>query len=78
MNVTAISGHSPTNGDSYQIFSWVGGTAGTFNDVNLPALSTGLEWSTNLLYSAGELHVIPEPFYLLIGKLWANNEQNIH
>ena len=35
MNVTAISGHSPTNGDSYQIFSWVGGTAGTFNDVNL-------------------------------------------
>ncbi|RLD09311.1 MAG: hypothetical protein DRI44_08800, partial [Chlamydiae bacterium] len=65
LNVTAISGYTPVNGDTYQIFSWGGGTAGTFDDVNLPALSTGLEWSTNLLYSAGELHVIPEPcFYL--------------
>ena len=64
--VSAIDGHIPTNGAEYQIFSWVGGTSGSFDEIQLPALTVGLEWSTNLLYSDGELHVIPEPcFYLL-------------
>ncbi|MCK5852270.1 autotransporter outer membrane beta-barrel domain-containing protein, partial [bacterium] len=64
--VTAIDGHTPTNGLTYQIFEWVGGTSGSFDDIQLPALTVGLEWSTNLLYSDGELHVIPEPFLFMI------------
>ncbi len=63
--VTAIDGHTPTNGLTYQIFEWVGGTSGSFDDVQLPALTVGLEWSTNQLYTTGILHVIPEP-----GILW--------
>ncbi len=63
--VTAIDGHTPTNGLTYQIFDWVGGTSGSFDDIQLPALTVGLEWSTNQLYTTGTLHVIPEP-----GILW--------
>ena len=60
LNVT-LDSHTPSNGFAYQVFDWVGGTAGTFDNIQLPALTGGLEWSTNVLYTTGTLHVIPEP-----------------
>jgi len=72
LNVT-LDSHTPSNGFAYQVFDWVGGTSGTFDNIQLPALTAGLEWSTNVLYTTGTLHVIPEPGILwIIGllELW--------
>ncbi|NLF38890.1 hypothetical protein GX586_05555, partial [bacterium] len=56
-----LDGFAPVSGDTFDLFDWVGGTTGMFGTVNLPALGTGLFWVTNNLYTAGTLHVSPEP-----------------
>ena len=66
LNVTTIDGHTPSNDNVYQVFNYGGGTAGMFDTVNLPSLLPALEWSTNMLYIDGTLHVIPEPSEFLI------------
>ncbi len=60
-----LAGYTPSSGDTFDIFDWVGGTHGSFDTVTLPDLLPGLLWSTNNLYSAGELHVFPEPSCML-------------
>jgi len=68
LNVTTIDGHTPSNDNVYQVFNYGSGTAGMFDTVNLPSLLPALEWSTNMLYIDGTLHVIPEPtiFFILV------------
>lgn len=55
--------YHPASGASFTLFSR--GMNGTFDAVQLPGLSTGLEWNTDSLYSSGVLSVvtsaIPEP-----------------
>lgn len=49
------------NGDILNLFDWQGTIAGTFDDVMLPELGSGLSWDTTSLNTMGQLEVIPEP-----------------
>lgn len=53
----------PLLGDSFQFLEVAGNWTGSFGTLNLPSLSSGLQWNTSQLYSHGTLSVsaIPEP-----------------
>lgn len=54
--VSLINGFSPSQGQSFNLFDWVS-TSGTFDDLQLPTLGSGLAWNTTQLYTAGILSV---------------------
>jgi autotransporter-associated beta strand protein len=64
LDVTLISGFVPSNGESFEIFD--GETTGSFNQIDLPALTGDLSWSTSNLYSQGVISVVPEPSSLAL------------
>jgi hypothetical protein len=64
LDVNLLNGFSPSAGESFDIFS--GPTAGSFAQINLPALGNGLGWDTSNLYSVGEISVVPEPSTLVL------------
>jgi hypothetical protein len=47
LNVSLLDGFSPVAGNAFSFLSAVGGVAGTFDAVSLPALTAGLSWSIN-------------------------------
>jgi len=71
--LVTLASYTPTNGAVFDLFDWVGGTLGAFDTAELPALDSGLHWSTNTLYTTGELRVIPEPAGALLALVvvWA-------
>jgi hypothetical protein len=64
LNVTLLGGFNPLLGDSFDLFDF-NSLTGTFDNVFLPTLDTGLQWNTASLYSTGTLSVdstaVPEP-----------------
>jgi hypothetical protein len=52
---------TPTVGEHFDVFSYLGGNSGLFTGVNLPALPGGESWDTSQLYTAGVISVVPEP-----------------
>jgi hypothetical protein len=65
-----VQGFQPRAGDVFDIMDW-GSVSGTFNDVNLPVLTSGLAWDASDLYRTGELKVLPEPATLSLLALGA-------
>jgi hypothetical protein len=61
LQVSLIDGFSPVLGNSFDILDW-GSLLGHFGSLNLPALSTGLAWSTTQLYTTGSLAVVNSNF----------------
>ena len=63
LDVQFLGGFDPLSGASFDLFD--GAFSGTFSDVWLPALDSGLEWNTSNLYASGVISVettpIPEP-----------------
>jgi autotransporter-associated beta strand protein len=62
--VTFLNGFSPVSGATFDLFNF-GSISGTFAQLDLPALGTGLVWDSSKLYVDGTLSVsasaIPEP-----------------
>lgn len=60
--------YMPLLGDSFQFIEVAGNWTGSFGTLNLPTLSSGLQWNTSQLYSHGTLSVsaIPEPSSALL------------
>jgi hypothetical protein len=65
LNVVLYGGFQPHAGDVFDIMDW-GSVGGTFNDVNLPVMTSGLAWDASDLYRTGELRVVPEPATLAL------------
>ncbi|MBN2218433.1 MAG: PEP-CTERM sorting domain-containing protein [Pirellulales bacterium] len=59
LDVTSLGGDF-ADGQVFDVLDW-DTLAGTFDDVNLPTLTGGLNWDTSDLYVSGELRVVPEP-----------------
>ena len=57
----AATGIALAEGDIFDIFNSDAGFAGSFANLNLPSLDTGLSWDTNSLNTDGTLKVVPEP-----------------
>jgi len=58
LNVLAIGGYAPQAGDLFDILDFEqANLSGLFNNVNLPALASDLEWDQSNLYTTGELLV---------------------
>lgn len=64
LDVNLLNGFTPSADQSFDIFS--GNTAGSFTQVNLPALGNGLSWDTSNLYTTGVVSVVPEPSTLAL------------
>jgi hypothetical protein len=56
MEVVWFGGFSAGAGDAFDVLDW-GLLTGSFGNVSLPALSTGLAWDTSRLYSDGVISV---------------------
>ena len=62
LNVVLINGFAPQNGDSFDLFNFdPARDAGAFSTINLPALSLGFFWRTDLLYNSGQIFVSAVP-----------------
>ncbi|MEA1950007.1 MAG: hypothetical protein U9N87_01390, partial [Planctomycetota bacterium] len=61
LNVTFIDGFSPSPSQTFDILEF-SETSGSFDQINLPSLSSRLEWDTSWLYTTGELALIYDPF----------------
>jgi len=59
LDIELLGGFIPEYGSVFKLFD--GSLVGTFGDIDLPALPTGLVWGTDSLYSDGALSVVPEP-----------------
>jgi T5SS/PEP-CTERM-associated repeat protein len=70
LEVSLYGGFMPGFGDTFDLFD-AGAVAGSFDDVNLPALAGGLEWDATNLQSTGQLRVVPEPSAPLLAMLGA-------
>ena len=57
MQVSLINSFTPALGNSFDILDW-SSLSGHFSSLSLPALSSGLVWDTNALYTSGTLSVI--------------------
>jgi hypothetical protein len=67
LDVQLFGGYQPIGGDTFNIFD-AASISGMFTQLLLPGLSTGLEWDTSSLQTAGVIQVIPEPgIALLLG-----------
>lgn len=64
LDVNLLNGFTPSADQSFDIFS--GNTAGSFTQVNMPALGNGLSWDTSNLYTTGVVSVVPEPSTLAL------------
>jgi hypothetical protein len=64
LDVDLLDGFSPSAGQSYDIL--YGSTTGSFAQMNLPALSNGLQWDTSNLDTTGTISVTPEPSTLVL------------
>jgi T5SS/PEP-CTERM-associated repeat protein/autotransporter-associated beta strand protein len=60
LNVTLAS-FSPSQGDTFNLFTVNGTITGTFATLELPSLGGSLTWGTSSLYTLGEISVVPEP-----------------
>lgn len=62
LQISLLGGFSPIAGNSFDLFDFDSLT-GTFDNVLLPTLGSGLAWNTSALYSTGTLSVsaVPEP-----------------
>ena len=60
LQVALLDSFEPENGDVFDVLDF-GEIEGTFEQVVLPALSTGLAWDASALYSEGVLTIVPEP-----------------
>ncbi len=58
LQVVLTNGFAPSPGQRFKILSW-GKLSGTFKDLNLPSLTTGLRWDTGALYTTGTITAIP-------------------
>jgi autotransporter-associated beta strand protein len=67
LHVTNIGG-TLAEGDTFNLFDW-GTRTGTFSEVLLPTLTSGLAWDQSQLYSTGTLTVVPEPGAALLGSV---------
>ena len=56
LNVSLLGGFMPLAGQPFDILDW-GSLSGTFDAINLPTLSGGLNWNTSQLYTTGTLLV---------------------
>jgi fibronectin-binding autotransporter adhesin len=54
--VSLINGFNPAAGNAFNLFDWLG-VAGTFDSLQLPALSGSLVWDITQLYATGVLRV---------------------
>ena len=60
LDVLLIASFEPAAANTFDILDWSSLT-GTFDNENLPALATGLDWDTSQLYTTGELRVVEAP-----------------
>ena len=58
LHVELLGVFVPQYGSAFKLFN--GNLAGTFEEVELPALPMGLAWSTDVLHTGGTLSVVPE------------------
>jgi hypothetical protein len=56
LQVSLLSGYSPAADTKFSVFDW-GNATGKFSSISLPALPSGLAWSTAALYTSGNLVV---------------------
>ena len=56
LNVSLLNGYTPQWDDTFNLFGF-GSANGVFSQINLPSLSRGSYWNTNLLYSSGVISV---------------------
>ncbi len=63
LEVALIDGYSPALGDKFDLFDWQAKT-GEFDNLVLPALSSGLSWDATRINVDGSLSVVPEPAML--------------
>ncbi len=62
LDVVLQNGFSPQSGDTFNLFDFdPARRTGTFGNIRLPALATGLSWDSSNLFATGELAVVPEP-----------------
>jgi hypothetical protein len=66
LNVLWYGGWTGHDGDIYDLFDWDGGLTGTFGQVNMASLDSGLMWDLSMLYTTGEISIhgvtaVPEP-----------------
>lgn len=57
LQVVLENSYQPAAGDSYDLLDW-GFRNSTFSSVSLPALSSGLTWTTTQLYTTGTITVV--------------------
>lgn len=76
INVTNTNGFSPTFGQIFQLLDWstIGSTSvsGSYT-LNLPTLTNGFNWNTDLFASHGIVMIVPEPgrlMLLMLGWMW--------
>jgi len=64
LQISLLGGFSPIAGNSFDLFDF-NSLTGTFDNVLLPTLGSGLAWNTSALYSTGAISVsaaaVPEP-----------------
>ena len=58
LDVSLIDSFVPVSGNTFDILDW-GTLSGTFDLINLPGLSAGLDWDESNLYTTGEISVVP-------------------
>jgi autotransporter-associated beta strand protein len=54
--VSLVGGFTPAAGNSFDILDW-GTLTGTFSSIQLPALTSGLQWDISKLYTTGVLSI---------------------
>ncbi|MEE9404630.1 MAG: PEP-CTERM sorting domain-containing protein [Algisphaera sp.] len=58
--ITLLNGFMPAFGDTFDVFN-AGQISGSFSQLDLATLSSGLSFDTSQLETAGVLTVVPEP-----------------
>ena len=53
------SGYAPQDGDSYELFHFLGTVSGAAPQFNVPALDPGLSWDTSAFFQTGTVAVKP-------------------
>ena len=65
LEVALLDGFEPTAGDSFDLLD-VGSLTGVFDHLELPELTSGLDWDTSKLYVNGSLSIVPEPYGVML------------